>query len=216
VRVEFGQETWDLLPEKALYHPESQVVVVADLHLGKAEFFQQSGIPASTTDTAMTLKRLSRLIEHCSPRNLILLGDLWHESRGMTRDAREQFRTWCARFPELGIVLLVGNHDPRHGGCGDIPNLTAAHAHAGPGVTQYQHYPGEVPGKFVIAGHLHPGLSLRGRARQSLTLPCFWITPRYAVLPAFGVFTGKHPITPTPGQDRCYVVAQDEVVAVLE
>ena len=44
--------------------------------------------------------------------------------------------------------------------------------------------------RYVIAGHLHPVLSLRGIGRDRLRLPCFSFEARCAVLPAFGEFTG--------------------------
>jgi metallophosphoesterase superfamily enzyme len=49
-----------------------------------------------------------------------------------------------------------------------------------------------VPGAYVLAGHLHPGVVLGGRAHDRLRLPCFHFGPRSGVLPAFGEFTGMH------------------------
>ena len=46
-----------------------------------------------------------------------------------------------------------------------------------------------------------------------LRLPCFHFGEQVAVLPAFGAFTGMHPIEPGDG-DRVYAIADDRVVAL--
>ena len=76
------------------------------------------------------------------------------------------------------------------------------------------HHPEPVAGRYVLAGHWHPCISLHGRANERLRLPCFWLGHEVGhavgVLPAFGAFTGMHPIERRPG-DRVYVVAGEEV-----
>jgi metallophosphoesterase superfamily enzyme len=44
--------------------------------------------------------------------------------------------------------------------------------------------------KFNIAGHVHPGTILKGRGRQSIKLPCFWMYKNQLIMPAFGNLTG--------------------------
>jgi metallophosphoesterase superfamily enzyme len=56
------------------------------------------------------------------------------------------------------------------------------------------HHPRPVSGAYVLGGHLHPCVKLLGRARDRMRLPCFWFGPTVGVLPAFGAFTGMHPI----------------------
>jgi metallophosphoesterase superfamily enzyme len=61
-----------------------------------------------------------------------------------------------------------------------------------------------------LCGHLHPCVQLLGRARDRLRLPCFWFGASVGVLPAFGAFTGMHPIRPAPGE-RVFAIADAEV-----
>jgi metallophosphoesterase superfamily enzyme len=66
---------------------------------------------------------------------------------------------------------------------------------------------------YVLCGHIHPGVSLRGKGRQSLTLPCFAFGKRQAVLPSFGRFTGK--VSMQHGQgDKIFGVLKDKVIEV--
>ena len=79
------------------------------------------------------------------------------------------------------------------------------------------HHPQLVPGAYVLAGHAHPCVVLTGAGRDRLRLPCFWLGDAtknpVGVLPAFGSFTGMHPIARRP-RDRVFAVAGSAVKEV--
>ncbi len=75
------------------------------------------------------------------------------------------------------------------------------------------HHPQVVPGAYVLAGHLHPGVVLGARGFERLRLPCFHFGNHCGVLPAFGAFTGLHIVRAAAGE-RVFVVADDSVRAV--
>jgi metallophosphoesterase superfamily enzyme len=56
-------------------------------------------------------------------------------------------------------------------------------------------------------------VNLGGRAWDHLRLPCFWFGDDVGVLPAFGAFTGMHPIRPGD-EERVFAIAGDSVAAV--
>ena len=63
--------------------------------------------------------------------------------------------------------------------------------------------PQTVPGGMVLAGHVHPALTLRGSGgfqHDALRMPCFCADPGVLVLPAFGEFTGGWTVPPQPGR----------------
>ncbi len=60
---------------------------------------------------------------------------------------------------------------------------------------------------YIFSGHVHPGVRLQGKGKQSLSLPCFHFTEKQCIMPAFGEFTGKFIIKPN-GKDRVYVIAK--------
>ena len=64
---------------------------------------------------------------------------------------------------------------------------------------------------FLICGHIHPSFRIQGPARQRITLPCFWLRPGCLILPAFGSFTGSHPVTTRPG-DLVLLATGDSVI----
>ena len=66
---------------------------------------------------------------------------------------------------------------------------------------------------YVFCGHIHPGVSLSGRARQHITLPCFAFGDKQVILPSFGKFTGKVAMQHRE-QDRIFGVLKDKVIAI--
>ena len=203
-----------LLPERALFWPSACVLVVADLHWGKAAAFRSAGIPIPGGATRRDLDRLDAAILRTGARRLIVLGDLFHARAGrVATRTLAALRSWRAEREGLEIQLVRGNHD-RH--AGDPPpdlrvNSLDAPAFLPPFVLR--HEPAASETGYTLAGHVHPGIVLSGRGLFRERLPCFVVGERMAVLPAFGSFTGLGMVTPEPGE-RVFVVAEEEVVPV--
>jgi len=68
-----------------------------------------------------------------------------------------------------------------------------------------------VTGNYPVAGHVHPAVALSGNGR-TMTLPCFYFGHDYALLPAFGEFTGTAVVRPRAGE-RVFVLAGGEIIA---
>ena len=212
-RVRLAGEDVLLLPERALFWPRAATLVAADFHWGKGATFRAAGIPIPVGATGDDLSRLDAALLRTCARRLVVLGDLFHARAGrIATHTLAELRRWRGLRPELEILLVRGNHD-RH--AGDPPedlhiNCLNAPAFVPPFVLR--HEPSDSPDGYTLAGHLHPGLMLTGPGRWE-RLPCFWLTARTAVLPAFGSFTGMAPVAPAPS-DRIFVVADGEVLSV--
>ena len=213
MNVEIQGESLTLLPERALLWQRTSTLIVADAHLGKAASFRAAGIPLPGGTTAETLSRLTTAIEKTDARRLLLLGDFFHAKSGRASRTLAAISAWRDRHASLEIVLVRGNHDRGAGdppaewsfACCDEPCLEPPFA--------FRHHPAEETGKYVLAGHIHPAVTLAGLARQREKLPCFLFGDRVGLLPAFGDFTGGATVRPRRG-DRVFVVAGDEVVKV--
>ena len=66
---------------------------------------------------------------------------------------------------------------------------------------------------YAFCGHIHPGISLTGKGRQALTLPCFAFGDKQVILPSFGKFTGKVAIR-NRATDHIFAVLKDKVIAI--
>ena len=197
--IDFGGETLWLLPERALWWPAQRMLFIADLHLGKAATYRALGQPVPAGTTLENLQRLSRLLLHYQPLQLVFLGDFLHSAQARTASVFAALNAWRAQFAQLDCVLVRGNHDSR---AGDPPAVLCIQVVDEPwlaGPLAACHHPQQHASHFVIAGHLHPAVKLRGPGRDHLRLPCFCIEARLAILPAFGEFTGGWTIAPGPG-----------------
>jgi DNA ligase-associated metallophosphoesterase len=206
-----GDETLWLLRGRAAFWPRTSTLLIADAHLGKAAAFRRAGIPVPQGTTDDNLARLSSLVRACEAERVIFLGDLVHDAAAR-RAASAAFVRWRMQHSTVDVVLVRGNHDRR---AGDPTAEWLMTVQAEPYVESglaFCHTPQTVQRHYAIAGHIHPGVRLDGRGRDSLRLPCFWFTRTHAVMPAFGIFTGLADVSPS-ADDRVFVDTEDGPVA---
>lgn len=211
VTLQVAGQTLMLLPEKAIFLPEHDTLLVADVHLGKATSFRQLGVPVPAGTTDETLGVLSRLIRQLDVKRVVFLGDLLHSARSLAPDTLATVLRWRELHSAVELTLVRGNHDDH---AGDPPAVLDIQAFDEPVMLQqlaFSHHPRPMAGAFVLAGHLHPCVSVGGRAHDWHRLPCFWFSPRVGVLPAFGAFTGMQEVRVQPGE-RVFATGADRVV----
>ncbi len=214
VEVIWADEVLRLLPERVVHLPEHGALLLADPHFGKAEHFRSAGIPVPRGTTAATLAAIDHAVMLTRPTRLIVLGDFFHARGGVTAPVLDQLAAWRGTHRGLELTVIRGNHD-RH--AGDPPASLGVNCNTEAvalGGVVLRHDPADAePGDgHTIAGHLHPAVRLEG-PHSAMKLPCFHLAPRVAVLPAFGRFTGTHPVRVKRG-DRVFAVGPDAVLEV--
>jgi len=208
--ITVGGQALTLLPEKAAFLTESRTLLVADVHIGKAVSFRSFGVPVPRGTTGETLSALSALAGRLDARRIVVLGDFLHSRRALAPATMAALARWRADHAAFDLLLVRGNHDAR---AGDPPLGLGIEVVDEPFALdglRLCHHPRPVSGAYVLGGHLHPCVKLLGRARDRMRLPCFWFGPAVGVLPAFGAFTGMHPIRPARGE-RVFAIADSEV-----
>jgi DNA ligase-associated metallophosphoesterase len=169
----------------ALYWPEEGALIVADLHLEKGSSYAARGVLLPPYDTAATLMRMARLIQHYAPRAVIALGDSFHDGGGPARIAGSDRDTLAALQRRRNWIWIAGNHDPDPvAGVGGTSAATLAI-----GSLVFRHEPSRESADGEIAGHLHPVARVSGRGR-TVSRRCFASDQRRVVMPAFGAYTG--------------------------
>lgn len=167
-------------PSGALYWPDREWLVVADLHLGKSERYarRDRGLlpPYETQDT---LDRLQEELTALNPKRLIFLGDSFDDDHARLALRPEHRARIDQMISQTDSLWITGNHDP----------MTAEASFLGGRVSMdlcdrlnFRHMRGEGPD---ISGHYHPVMQIAGKRWR-----CFIVTKRHLVLPAFGAYTG--------------------------
>lgn len=221
LEIELAGMVLGLHSSGAVFLPGSATLLVADAHFGKAVSFRQLGVPVPQGTTSATLAQLSAVVAQCAAQRVVFLGDFLHSARAHAPATLAAITRWRQAHAALALTLVRGNHDSH---AGDPPAALGIEVVNEPlmcddvGVPlALCHHPQTVAGAYVFAGHLHPCMRLSGRGHDRLRLPCFWLgdalTRPVGVLPAFGHFTGMHPVQPQPG-DRVFGIA-GEVVRAL-
>jgi uncharacterized protein len=204
------QQFW-LSAEKALYWQEQQALILSDLHLGKAGHFRKAGIPVPQQVMKENMQRLMNLIQYFKPKKIIAVGDLFHSTENKELDL---FKKWRKDFEHVDFFLVKGNHDILKRKWYEeaeinlidekliLENFSFTHDQCDASEDYYS-----------FCGHLHPGIVVNGMGKQSLRFPCFYFTPTYCILPAFGKFTGLANIQPQV-KDSVYAVVDKAIIPI--
>ena len=187
--IEFAQQEFLLTPERALIHQEEATAFIADLHLGKSAHFRKSGIaiPQNIPDT--DIGSIRELVHRYALQKIYILGDLFHSAYNTEWSKFEQL---MEELKEVDFILIKGNHDILPQNIYNNSKLTIQeepYLWKGIELRHLPHSP-NTDAPFNIAGHIHPGVIMKGKARATIKLPCFLVSNRQIILPAFGRFTG--------------------------
>lgn len=210
--IELAGETLWLLAGKAIYWPARKMLLVADIHFGKATAFRSLGVPVPHGTTSDNLQALSHLLEGYACEEIVFLGDFLHARAARAPATLAAMQAWRARHPGLRLTLVRGNHDLHAGDPPASLGITMVDEPHRVGPFSLCHHPELETDGYVLAGHVHPVFHLRA-ARETLRLPCFLLGPRRAMLPSFGAFTGGHAVKVAP-DEAVFVVADTAIFRV--
>ncbi len=203
--IEWAERTWSCLPERALWWPEQQTLICADLHIGKDEAFRKAGVPVPDGALADDLDRLSQALARVSARRLIVLGDFFHARSGRGARVVDALSAWRTRHRALAITLVRGNHDRSAGEPPRALAIDTVRVLAIDGIA-LRHDPPKAVSGYSICGHLHP--VFRPPLPGEPARPCYWFRSHLLVLPAFSSLAGGYRIRPAR-RDRIVLVGPD-------
>lgn len=207
--------TFWLSPQRCIFWEQQQALILSDLHLGKTGHFRKMGIAVPQAVYKEDLQRLFSEIQYYKPRQLIIVGDLFH-----SRENKEMqlFVKWRNDLPDVVFTLVKGNHDILKNEWYEqagisivedqlcIDQFIFTHDASTYNCTGTNH-------AYVFSGHVHPGVVIKGISRQSLTFPCYHFSSDSAVIPAFSKFTGVYVTRKEPG-DFVFAIINQSLVKV--
>ena len=177
-----------LTNHRAIFWEAERMLILSDVHIGKTAHFRRSGIPISSQVMHKDLERLDALIHFFKPNTLMVVGDLFHA------EANEDvfvFHEWMKKHQALKMILVKGNHDKTAFELYEDLNIEIVNASIFIAPFIFTHHTKTLKDDdFYISGHTHPGVSIKGKGRQCIKLPCYQITEQQIILPAFSLFTG--------------------------
>ena len=179
----------EMLPSRALFLPQTKELLICDVHLGKAEYFQQNGIPLTNNSDENNFTRIESIVRKYSPEKLIILGDLFHSKYSISKTLQKRVEDLPEQL-KTNVELVLGNHDV---GC-NIKNIKIFDIRKNKNIT-LSHEPLNLADKksLNICGHYHPKLYLKNNG-DKLSLRCFAMDTKKnnLYLPAFGDLTGGY------------------------
>ncbi len=189
IEIEIQNNTFILLPEKAIFWVDERGLIISDVHLGKAGHFRKHGIALPKSLNDENLHRINNLISIWNPGWILFLGDLFHSEKNIEWNS---FKHWRQSHYSIRIILVMGNHELYPNADYNEMGIECMNVfNAGPFlfVHDNKHVPAE-NSHFVFSGHIHPSYTLKGKGRQRIKIPCFYLQNKQAILPAFGTLTG--------------------------
>jgi DNA ligase-associated metallophosphoesterase len=180
----------EMLPSRALFLPITKELLICDVHLGKAEYFQQNGIPLTNNSDENNFSRIKKIVKKYSPEKLIILGDLFHSKFSIDKTLQKKVED-LPKLTKTNVELVLGNHDV---GC-NIKNIKILNNIKTKNII-FSHEPVNLADNKTlnICGHYHPKLYLKN-GRDKLSFRCFAMdnNKNTLFLPAFGDLTGGYP-----------------------
>lgn len=213
LRFKFHQQTLWLSPARCIFWEEVSTLILSDLHFGKSGHFRKSGIGIPQNIFKEDLQKLFAQIQFFKPKVILIAGDMFHSSANKEMDF---FLKWRNDFAHIAFKLIRGNHDILSIKFYKEANIEVSedrllikdfcftHDFDSSCNDGKEHH-------FTFSGHIHPGIKLNGAGNQSLMLPCFYFSKKYAILPAFSAFTGLVKIKPS-SSDHVFVLVNSDVM----
>ncbi|ESP89311.1 metallophosphoesterase [Candidatus Halobonum tyrrellensis] len=167
--------------DRAVYLRAADALVVADLHVGRAE---ASDVTVPLDEAGDLRGRLAALLDRFDPAEAVFAGDVLHAFDRASAAAERSLRDLGDACREAGArpVVLRGNHDTMlegawSGAVRDAYELRPADdagdggdATRGPVVVRHGHEapPDDEDAGLYVVGHDHPAIDVEGRRR-----PCY-------------------------------------------
>jgi DNA ligase-associated metallophosphoesterase len=212
MQLTLKNNTFLLLEQKAIWWEEEKTLLISDLHIGKITHFRKAGIAVPQQALEQNFERLDQIMRDHDIQRIVFVGDLFHSEINSEWD---RFCSWRNQYSEVIMVLVLGNHDIISIEKYKEICLVVYQHELKIGAFTFSHHPKPLleDDEYVISGHIHPVVKLKGLANQRLKFPCFYFGVRQALLPSFGEFTGGYVIELSEN-DQVIAVVEDKLIRI--
>lgn len=170
---------------RAVYVESADALVVADVHVGRAD---ESRVEFPLGEREDLIDRLRSLLDRFDPGSVVVAGDLLHSfSRLPDRVADDVAAVReVVKRADASLVVAPGNHDTMLDGIEGVEAEPAHRLADGKTVVCHGHEHPDADADRYLAGHEHPAIVIEGKKH-----PCFLYGPGVhggadvVMLPAF-------------------------------
>jgi len=215
-------QTVDNLP--ALYHEESELVVISDLHLGLEGSMTEKGSYVPPTQLKDTLKELETLKSETGAEKLLVNGDIKNEFSSSKYSERKEIKNFLDKATELfdELILIEGNHDTFLSSTLEKYGLRFLKYYIENGVL-YTHGDRSLEELEVkedynttVIGHEHPALRLEDEIGITEKIDCFLYGETderkdIIVMPAFSQISNGTNINETPSSELLSPIIRNDL-----
>lgn len=186
--------------DRCLILEDGPTAVIGDLHLGYESALEEEGMFIPRINTDSVRDALNRIIDNYEPERIVLLGDIKHDFKRSSYQAREDVRSIVKLVDEAAEAIVIkGNHDNflqnilTSIGVNtldyiDIMGFRLEHGHVDSGI------------RPVIIGHEHPSVRIPGELSGAMKLQCYVVSKKdgVIVIPPFSPFASGNDLNPGP------------------
>lgn len=186
--------------DRCLILDDGPTAIIGDLHLGYESALEDEGMFIPRINTDSVRDSLNRIIDEYEPARMVLLGDIKHDFKRSSYQAREDVRSIVKLVDEAAEAIVIkGNHDNflqnilTSIGVNtldyiDIMGFRLEHGHVDSGI------------RPVIIGHEHPSIRIPGELSGAMKLQCYVVAKDEGVIviPPFSPFASGNDLNPGP------------------
>lgn len=208
--ISFAGTSLTLTNQRVLFWKKHNILILSDLHLGKAAHFRKNGIALPTQVTLHDLQRLENLIRYLPVKQVVIVGDIIHAGANTEVSLLQHF---IGKFPDIHFVLIKGNHDRFTNTQWTTMGIHQIYQDWYLDNIYFTHQTNIIPHSATIIGHAHPGVRVRMPTKQFITFPCFVVSSQQITLPAFSRFTGLN-TSPVSRDSARYAFHEQDIFCV--
>ena len=205
-----GLDTY-LLPERAAYLPEHNLLIIADWYLGKGRVTTASENKENLL--SHELNKLQDLLKAYNIEKVLFLGNLFHDPKWAEY---EPFQAFIAGFSNVEFIWVASNDaaDQYETLSDNKYKLQIREQYVVDKVFFFsQEQDNFAQEGFQVVASQSPGYIIQGKAGQNYRMPCFLHEEDMLVLPAFGQFTDMNLIEKVKGT-KIYAILANYVMAI--
>lgn len=176
--------------DRCLLLDDGPTAVIGDLHLGYESALEDEGMFIPRINTESVREDLDRLLGEYEPARVVLLGDIKHDFRRSSYQARDEVREIIRLVTDAAETIVIkGNHDNYLQNIIGSEQLTALDW-IDLGGYRLEHGHVDSGRRPVIIGHEHPSVRIPGELSGGMKMQCFVYARQEGVIviPPFSPF----------------------------